>query len=1298
MSKLSLLLLGTLFVFSAAAIDPFYSHLQPCPESCIGGPDEWSVYPSLQRLSNCKRPVLLDFAIHNDVNDSSTPVKFRTCAAEAMPKASNKKTVAGRSASCFSNNTENVVAMALDISKSLGHAPIQDIETALDAAETYLTMSCGAEFIVGRSGNAVVGVYSGPLIDSQATLPSLLQQLAMQARGSENTIIQLCGKGRTAENTLGIIVNTSGDLAAVQRAIVSWQGANCDGTAQETSQVKRFSVFEATQVSSMSGSSSYHIARKDLSATRLSARSDCTTKKVVPGDSCGSLATKCAIAADDFTKYNPQDNLCSSLTPGQQVCCSSGSLPDLKPVQNKNGSCASYNVQSGDTCASIAANNGLVVDDIGRFNNKTTWGWSGCNGLMAGMAICLSTGTPPMPASLPNAVCGPIKPGSVANASVALADMNPCPLNACCNTWGQCGITPEYCDGLLDPSANPGTNPAGKIGCISNCDTWIPFPQRQKPPQEFKTVAYYESWNWDRPCLNLRADNIDITQYSHLHWGFATVDSSFHVLVNDTFNQWHRFTSLGGINRIVSIGGWGFSTDPTTYNLLRKAMDPTNVDTFIDNVIMFVNDNDLDGVDFDWEYPGAPDIPGIPAGLHSDGPNYLAFLTKLRAKMPQGKTISIAAPASFWYLKAFPIADMSKQLDYIVYMTYDLHGQWDYGNAWSQDGCSTGNCLRSHVNRTETGYALAMITKAGVPTNMITVGLPSYGRSFGLTQPGCFNSTCTFGGPGSTATPGSCTNTAGYISEAEINQILIINDTTSKPQRWWDPKSATNILVYNDNQWVSYLEPEKKEQRTQDYVKSHFGGIVDWAVDLKEFGSDDGNPNYDEENDEPLTDPPVCDATYATLEDLDAVANSIDEDCKGIYLTQTLSNVLGAALKNYTDMMQNGYDDKFNTYAKSVVDSASSQVNKFVTDNGNKYFSCIVAETSTCCDDCKRNSQSDSYCDYCFTGSCYQTCNSETGCTDKRSNLDTALLSGSRLFERDVPHAERVPIQRIQNVSEPCPPDYSKRGQGPNNPYEQTVYWTLLDNQADAFYADLMTNTSIAKDKIKFDTVNRGLDCAPSAKPGDPCFASGMDYNIPVPNGYSISDVTNPKDVIQKALNNSNDLMTQVQSAITNMQLDCFGGDPLDLVDSISLPILMIAQAVDSMSQIETVADKIDEEKRKAMILAFIGAILFFIPIAGEVLGSVAELADIASVIAILGEVGNAAMDVYTMVDDPKNSLLAIFGLVLAPLALGNIANISKAAGLRRAMSDDDIAKLGSKLATRMGTIKKVTGTCRRTP
>lgn len=37
--------------------------------------------------------------------------------------------------------------------------------------------------------------------------------------------------------------------------------------------------------------------------------------------------------------------------------------------------------------------------------------------------------------------------------------------------------------------------------------------------------------------------------------------------------------------------------------------------------------------------------------------------------------MSIAAASSYFYLKNFPIEKISKVVDYIIYMTYDLHGQ-----------------------------------------------------------------------------------------------------------------------------------------------------------------------------------------------------------------------------------------------------------------------------------------------------------------------------------------------------------------------------------------------------------------------------------------------------------------------------------------------------------------------------------------------------------------------------------------------------------------------------------------------
>jgi GH18 family chitinase len=89
-------------------------------------------------------------------------------------------------------------------------------------------------------------------------------------------------------------------------------------------------------------------------------------------------------------------------------------------------------------------------------------------------------------------------------------------------------------------------------------------------------------------------------------------------------------------------------------------------------------------------------VGGSPIGAKTDGVNYLRFLTTLREKLDSDMSLSIAAPASYWYLKAFPIDRISKVVDYIVYMTYDLHGQWDCGNPNAFDECPSGKCIRSH--------------------------------------------------------------------------------------------------------------------------------------------------------------------------------------------------------------------------------------------------------------------------------------------------------------------------------------------------------------------------------------------------------------------------------------------------------------------------------------------------------------------------------------------------------------------------------------------------------------------------
>lgn len=103
------------------------------------------------------------------------------------------------------------------------------------------------------------------------------------------------------------------------------------------------------------------------------------------------------------------------------------------PSIGKDGLCASYVIQGGDTCASIAQQFGITTADIEKFNSKTyRYAWSGCDKIKQGNFICISSGEPPMPFAFAGAQCGPQVPGTVRPSDMSdLDSLNPCASNKC---------------------------------------------------------------------------------------------------------------------------------------------------------------------------------------------------------------------------------------------------------------------------------------------------------------------------------------------------------------------------------------------------------------------------------------------------------------------------------------------------------------------------------------------------------------------------------------------------------------------------------------------------------------------------------------------------------------------------------------------------------------------------------------------------------------------------------------------------------------------------------------------------
>lgn len=134
--------------------------------------------------------------------------------------------------------------------------------------------------------------------------------------------------------------------------------------------------------------------------------STCNYIQAQANDGCYNLAQRCGISQSDLVKYNPESDFCNNILLNEYVCCSAGSLPDFSPKPYSNGTCYTYTIQPNDLCSTIETANKMKSNTIPGYNNET-WGWSGCNDLQHGQRICLSTGTPPFPAEMANANCGP---------------------------------------------------------------------------------------------------------------------------------------------------------------------------------------------------------------------------------------------------------------------------------------------------------------------------------------------------------------------------------------------------------------------------------------------------------------------------------------------------------------------------------------------------------------------------------------------------------------------------------------------------------------------------------------------------------------------------------------------------------------------------------------------------------------------------------------------------------------------------------------------------------------------------
>ncbi len=170
----------------------------------------------------------------------------------------------------------------------------------------------------------------------------------------------------------------------------------------------------------------------------------------------------------------------------------------------------------------------------------------------------------------------------------------------------------------------------------------------------FKVVGYSPSWQGS-------ANNIQYDKLTHINYSFLLPNSDGSLRPLDNVSKMQQLVSLGhaqGVKVLIAVGGWMDGNDSAFTTL---AANPTTRTAFINNLVNFVNQYNLDGVDMDWEYPREGNEPQ----------HFELLMQELgQAMHSRGKLLTAAVVVSGWNADGV-LNGVFDDVDFLNIMAYD---------------------------------------------------------------------------------------------------------------------------------------------------------------------------------------------------------------------------------------------------------------------------------------------------------------------------------------------------------------------------------------------------------------------------------------------------------------------------------------------------------------------------------------------------------------------------------------------------------------------------------------------------
>ena len=233
---------------------------------------------------------------------------------------------------------------------------------------------------------------------------------------------------------------------------------------------------------------------------------------------------------------------------------------------------------------------------------------------------------------------------------------------------------------------------------------------------QLKVVGYYPAWLQGV----LPADEVQYQNLTHINVAFAwpLADGSITSYGNLPYPALIEAAHQAGVVIMTSMGGYGQSD-----GFSPMAADSVARANFVQNLVIYLETNNYDGVDLDWEFP---------MNL-TDRANQNLLVRDIRNAFDaagQGWFITMAVTISDYVGRWNDYAFMTPYIDWYNLLSYDIHGPWYthaghnaplYAPVTDYDGSAHQGVLYLNAQR-------------GIPLSKILLGLPFYGREFNAAQ------------------------------------------------------------------------------------------------------------------------------------------------------------------------------------------------------------------------------------------------------------------------------------------------------------------------------------------------------------------------------------------------------------------------------------------------------------------------------------------------------------------------------------------------------------------------------------